>query len=81
MNDTVQTPLKLTTLTTVTTVIEENIEEKHSDKELLEMQEIATNYIWHARPNNKLKDIIVIALVEINRELDTRKIKKEAAGG
>lgn len=84
-NDTAKTPLKLTTSTTV---IEENIEEKHSDKELLEMQEIATNFIWHVKPNNILKGIIEIALIEINRELDMRKLRnagmlprKEAAGG
>ena len=54
--------------------------EKYSDRELIEMQEIAKDFFIHCHAKystNNLKNILGIALVEINRVLDERKIRKE----
>lgn len=57
--------------------------EKYSDRELQEMQEVSTNFYRHIigmgteEGGRRIGDIMQIALVEINRELDKRKIRKE----
>ena len=60
-----------------------NTIEKYSDRELQEMQEVC-RYSWlkmdkNSKEEGTLSDIFQIALIEINRELDERKIRKEIA--
>ena len=56
--------------------------EKHSDRELQEMQEycIYVCKIISYRRGGYFREIFEIALVETNRELDERKIRKEVSG-
>ena len=53
---------------------------KYSDEKLQEMQEYCKEIARLKGLERLARDIHLIALVEINRELDERKIRKEGKG-
>lgn len=53
--------------------------EKFCDRELTDLRDLGKNLCLH-KDFRPIKDLIQIALIEINRELDERKIKREGRG-